>query len=950
MIPIYKTNIILGGRRQTTQFKLLPDELISRQSGQAEVYCYHEDQTPFDVSGATASLQATPFGIDVDPVTLFDALTTDTRFTPEITYLFTGTTAGLTQSLTLVVNGEDITIPAAASATDVAALINAHANLTNWTVELMNGSLLDRPKTRMKITSNSDVAVTDGISIVTNVADTDNVGIDVIQEPTSVRNLITHTWNANVIPAAWSSYQDYEGPIAVSLSINATNEFFQCYQRISIRDTDFVGDGANMPDSGFRYLFTDGIASSWAPFGLTAQPEGMGDAINTLVEGGKNDWGKIISVTINAPATPVAGGRYLVGSQATIVADSWGTGITVSEHDIVTRNTAGSAWVIKTPSRGDFAFNTVTNTTIEWDGTIWGESSSLSSTDELDEGSTNLYYTTARAATDRNADTTVTADRTKLGTIATNATANSTDAQLRDRSTHTGTQAIETISGLGALGLSTGAIDFVGLSATVGTTSFSIGQVDGWFVNPPTGGDTTPIATRVVRSPTSSHAISSGLLSYVSVDEAGTVYITDENSPWTEAQRRSRILLGTVVHTGGIITEVNNRPNIAMSTVARLETLAGSIGAFNETGNTFSAGSGIKLAKTLGVIYAHSANYGQGLDGTTISPLAHGHSPDRRQMAASATQGFYYGSSNIDAPNSGITSGASFAPITDLRFNEWDDKTTKAPTDPALVVPNGSWTIQRIYMFSQGAVLITRGQAIYASIGDARAAITTEDVTLNPIITDLSVHMAYMLVGASATPSAGDIEFIPVSRFGGGGGAGGGGGIAEPIAGLTFESPATTPVSGDLTGTETRLYIDQTSGRINQLLPSGASVDLTASAAGVNINLPNQFKRQQNFSNGDITYSTNIDWDVDEKQVTRVVLTGASARLENPTNTVANGTYILKVVQDATGSRALTFADKYKFPSNQGTSVSSTANSVTVMTFIEEAGFLLASDVKNYLL
>ena len=42
------------------------------------------------------------------------------------------------------------------------------------------------------------------------------------------------------------------------------------------------------------------------------------------------------------------------------------------------------------------------------------------------------------------------ADKSKLDRIAENATANSTDSQLRERSTHTGTQAISTISGLQA--------------------------------------------------------------------------------------------------------------------------------------------------------------------------------------------------------------------------------------------------------------------------------------------------------------------------------------------------------------------------------------------------------------------------------------------------------------------------------------------------------------------
>ena len=45
-------------------------------------------------------------------------------------------------------------------------------------------------------------------------------------------------------------------------------------------------------------------------------------------------------------------------------------------------------------------------------------------------------------------------DKTKLNGIATAATANATDAQLRDRSTHTGTQAASTITGLGAVATS----------------------------------------------------------------------------------------------------------------------------------------------------------------------------------------------------------------------------------------------------------------------------------------------------------------------------------------------------------------------------------------------------------------------------------------------------------------------------------------------------------------
>lgn len=79
-------------------------------------------------------------------------------------------------------------------------------------------------------------------------------------------------------------------------------------------------------------------------------------------------------------------------------------------------------------------------------------------------GATNLAYTasptngivTSDTGTDAtipsgsstNASLMLPSDKTKLDGVATGATANSTDAQLRDRATHTGSQAISTVSGL----------------------------------------------------------------------------------------------------------------------------------------------------------------------------------------------------------------------------------------------------------------------------------------------------------------------------------------------------------------------------------------------------------------------------------------------------------------------------------------------------------------------
>lgn len=111
-------------------------------------------------------------------------------------------------------------------------------------------------------------------------------------------------------------------------------------------------------------------------------------------------------------------------------------------------------------SATDVAFNSLQNEEVlTYDTTAakWQNAASAS-------GATDLSVTTAASTMTVNsstganatlpaATTTVAgvftgADKTKLNGIASGATANATDAQLRDRTTHTGTQAISTVTGL----------------------------------------------------------------------------------------------------------------------------------------------------------------------------------------------------------------------------------------------------------------------------------------------------------------------------------------------------------------------------------------------------------------------------------------------------------------------------------------------------------------------
>ena len=57
----------------------------------------------------------------------------------------------------------------------------------------------------------------------------------------------------------------------------------------------------------------------------------------------------------------------------------------------------------------------------------------------------------------------------------------------------------------------------------------------------------------------------------------------------------------------------------------------------------------------------------------------------------------------------------------------------------------------------------------------------------------------------------------------------------------------------------------------------------------------------------------NVSWDLDTQQVATLTLDGDLV-LDNPTNMNDGGQYVLRLIQDGTGTRLLTYGSAYKFP------------------------------------
>jgi hypothetical protein len=101
----------------------------------------------------------------------------------------------------------------------------------------------------------------------------------------------------------------------------------------------------------------------------------------------------------------------------------------------------------------------------------------------------------------------------------------------------------------------------------------------------------------------------------------------------------------------------------------------------------------------------------------------------------------------------------------------------------------------------------------------------------------------------------------------------------------------------------------------------------------------NAFTAQQNFTEATLTDGASIAWNMNTQQVAKVTL-GGNRALANPTNLVAGGTYVLRVIQDATGSRTLSYGTAYKWASGVAPTLSTAASAVDILSFYSDGANL----------
>ena len=109
----------------------------------------------------------------------------------------------------------------------------------------------------------------------------------------------------------------------------------------------------------------------------------------------------------------------------------------------------------------------------------------------------------------------------------------------------------------------------------------------------------------------------------------------------------------------------------------------------------------------------------------------------------------------------------------------------------------------------------------------------------------------------------------------------------------------------------------------------------------------NEYVQQQGFDMQSLTDGANIAWNLDNAQCAKVTLAG-NRTLDNPTNIQEGTTYVLTVVQDATGSRTLAYGTNYFFPGSTDPTLTTAANAIDVLTFVGHNGKMLGVSNLNF--
>lgn len=297
-------------------------------------------------------------------------------------------------------------------------------------------------------------------------------------------------------------------------------------------------------------------------------------------------------------------------------------------------------------------------------------------------------------------------------------------------------------------GLKTGGVLSIGVGGAGVATTFTIASGVGLIVDNTLSTATLSTVTFGAKTNVAVTNIGTQPLTFVAIDSSGNV--VQQATDFTSEQHRLYIVIGSIIHTNlTTVTAVNQGQHLAISPISQLNDLVQALAGFNVSGNVVTAnGANLNINKSAGELFKQGANYATSAN-----------KPNVVSLGSLTAASFRYNNQT----------GAAGASIIAIDPNNYD------LAGVTTAVTANRFTIQRIFLFSSNLLAIQRGQAIYSTLADAKAAIQTETFLVNSAISPNSVLRAFLIVkqGTTNLSSATDAFFLEAPKFGGTAGVGG---------------------------------------------------------------------------------------------------------------------------------------------------------------------------------
>ena len=353
----------------------------------------------------------------------------------------------------------------------------------------------------------------------------------------------------------------------------------------------------------------------------------------------------------------------------------------------------------------------------------------------------------------------------------------------------------------------------------------------------------------------------------------GSPHLVQQSVEFTPAEHRDYIHFGTVGHANRThAVAVRSNPHAAFDVQLRLSDLAEAIGAFNISGNIYSAAGSpaMHIVKSVGTTYRLGNNFHTSRK-----------QPDITNDASETPVSFNY------SYRAGGNDYVLTAATTTIDSANYDGS---AGSPAALeAMPSNQWQVQIIKFFAGGAgTRIEYGQTTYGTAAAAIAAIPDVNHVHNPAFAE-GVVRGYLVVQEGETDLA-NATFIEAGKFGAGGS---GGSSIEPVFTAAFQS-AELGIAANT---------DYSVAHGLGVKPSGMQAFVVCKTAELGYSIGDEVEFMNvGGSPTTLTYkgiyadSTNIGWHTgDNLVVTNINTVGSPAQAGKPANiTLANWKIVLR--------------------------------------------------------